>query len=180
MRADSPAGAAQPSLHHAASTRCSSGLDLGKSRPATQPAASELSCSQHPNGTVGVDHDEPQSHPAAVMQAVPVTGKRSRSGMEGDGRQLSRTDLSRAATVIAASLPTAKRRPELECSMGTSSEERAASHAQASGSGAQQEDESRQHQAKRSAAVAVHGNYHRYYGYRLGQAMDRDPRIEVY
>ena len=98
--------------------------------------------------------------------------------MEGDGRQLSRTDLSRAAAVIAASLPTAKG-PLTDHSMSISCEERAAAHAQASGSGAQQQEEGRQQHAKRSPAVAWHGNYHRYYGYRLGQAMDRDPRIEV-
>ena len=98
---------------------------------------------------------------------------------EGGGRQLSRTDLSRAAAVIAASLPAAQQSAN-DPDFSPSLEERAASHAQASGSGAgQQQDEGGRQHAKRGSAVAVHGNYHRYYGYRLGQAVDRDPRIEV-
>ena len=30
-----------------------------------------------------------------------------------------------------------------------------------------------------SHKVFVHGNYHRYYGYRLGKALDEDPRLDV-
>ncbi|KAL3148854.1 hypothetical protein ABBQ32_001728 [Trebouxia sp. C0010 RCD-2024] len=36
-----------------------------------------------------------------------------------------------------------------------------------------------QPQAKRQKRVFLHGNYNRYYGYRLGAALDEDPRVQV-
>ena len=106
---------------------------------------------------------------AAVQQHTPAAGKRSRSVMEAAGGQLSRVDLSKAAAVIAASLPAAPHRsPSSNSSAERAEEGAAASHEQHLGG-----------HKPRSPAVAVHGNYHRYYGYRLGQAIDRDPRLEA-
>jgi hypothetical protein len=175
-------------LHLPASTCSLQHLQqLGPGRPAAQPAASVLSCSHHPDGDVEglrIDfHAEQVSPPAAaVQQRMPATGKRSRSAMEAAGGQHSRVDLSRAAAVIAASLPAAQR-PALSPSSNSSAE-----HAEPpaeEGAAAPQEQHGREQQQQsgqnkpRSPAVAVHGNYHRYYGYRLGQAVDRDPRLDV-
>lgn len=114
------------------------------------------------------------------------------------GGQLSRHDLSRAAAVITASLPAAKRR-RLD-SLSSSAEAVDVQVAEEAGTQSPAPDTlTVQHDAKKCqheqqeqqqqqgvgeeqprSAAPVHGNYHRYYGYRLGQAIKEDPRLKVH
>ena len=73
-----------------------------------------------------------------------------------------RTDMSHAAAFISSSLPGAAGQSD----------------------GGQQAKEGAAHgvskrELKRQGFVPVHGNYHRYYGYRIGQAFEEDPRLRV-
>ncbi|CAL8463038.1 g2572 [Coccomyxa elongata] len=73
-----------------------------------------------------------------------------------------RADMSHAAAVIGSSLPGAARHSE---------------GGQQAKDGAAQGVSKRE--LKRQGFVPVHGNYHRYYGYRIGQVFEEDPRLRV-
>ncbi|KAK9907368.1 hypothetical protein WJX75_002345 [Coccomyxa subellipsoidea] len=73
-----------------------------------------------------------------------------------------RTDMSQAAAVISSSLPGG-----LRGSSGAQPGPAETAHAVS------------KREIKRQGFVPVHGNYRRYYGYRIGQAFEEDPRLKV-
>lgn len=86
-----------------------------------------------------------------------------RSGANDVAKQSSiRADMSQAAAVISSSLPGAARQSEGE----QQAKDRVAHGVS-------------RRELKRQGFVPVHGNYHRYYGYRIGQAFEEDPRLRV-
>lgn len=86
----------------------------------------------------------------------------SGAALSGRAEPFSRVDLSHAAAIIRSSLPAAGRAP-----------------AEESPEAPQPDSPVSKRQKKSQGFVPVHGNYHRYYGYRIGQAFEEDPRMKV-
>ena len=109
--------------------------------------------------------DLPSSDAAeeAGTASVPSSGGRLLYSSAHDTANPSmRTDMSQAAAVISSSLPGGLR--------GSSGGQPGpAETAQAVS----------KREIKRQGFVPVHGNYRRYYGYRIGQAFEEDPRLKV-
>ena len=109
--------------------------------------------------------DLPSSDAAeeAGTASVPSSGGRLLYSSAHDAANPSmRTDMSQAAAVISSSLPGG-----LRGSSGAQPGPAETAHAVS------------KREIKRQGFVPVHGNYRRYYGYRIGQAFEEDPRLKV-
>ena len=93
--------------------------------------------------------------------SAPVTGTEESSLHDAANYSL-RTDMSQAAAVISSVLPGGFK----------------GSPAGQQGPGEAANSVSKR-EIKRQQFVPVHGNYRRYYGYRIGQAFEEDPRLKV-
>ena len=167
---------------------------MQREQPAASSASQQSCSNSHAHGAQLANLQQQSitlgkhAHPGAAAAAA----RRSPAG-----GQLSRHDLSRAAAVITAALPAAKRRrldtggsseeagtaPELEgADIQAAAPDTCAAPQDPESSLSQQQQQQQQGAGKKPprSAAAVHGNYHRYYGYRLGQAMQEDPRLKVH
>lgn len=113
----------------------------------------------------------PGGVPGGVPRGGPASGVPP-SGGQGSGvcaRDLSKMALLISAGLAAAAGPRGASAGRRGCGVGGGCEEgRDCGPGDANGP-----------PAKRPRNAAVHGNYHRYYGYRLGSAMEEDPRLKV-
>ncbi|KAL6781054.1 hypothetical protein ACKKBG_A09600 [Auxenochlorella protothecoides x Auxenochlorella symbiontica] len=141
---------------------------------ASSELSTQASLTMTPGGTT--DHTSPRTDAAALTgsRATPLPARPARAPQPFLPRALAaqrplRADLSSQAAVTHAALA---HRPLAE-GMGEAASPRRADGAQGPGqAGVALPGPPR-------SRLAPHGNYHRYYGYRLGQAFDRDPRLAV-
>ncbi len=167
---DASVGLCQTSRGCANADACSSQTNLAPSTEAPAAGAGKAATSLPGASGHQITADVP-SHtgghgaPSGIAQEPGFTCAETahESGAYDAVKQSSmRADMSHAAAVISSSLPGSARHSE----------------------GGQQAKDGVAHgvskrELKRQGFVPVHGNYHRYYGYRIGQAFEEDPRLRV-